>query len=98
MYNLRYISAFEYIAIAASMNYEPAQTEITKIYVHGGDLKQYYESDFSHENACFKNGDTHPDKNSLAIAMNKLGDTLFDGKGITKKNEVVAVRCYKLAA
>lgn len=93
-----YISAFEYISLAASMGYDAAQTEIAKIYVHGGDLKGYYESAFSKEGACFASGDTVPDKETLAAAMNKLGDAMFDGRGMVKKNESAAARCYRTAA
>jgi len=30
--------------------------------------------------------------------MNKLGDAMYDGRGMVKKNEAGAVRCYKTAA
>lgn len=93
-----YIQAFELIAAAAAMGHEGAQTEISKIYVSGGDLKGYYESPFSREDASFANGDVHPDKQTLAAAMNKLGDALFDGKAMVKKNEGFAARCYKISA
>jgi len=93
-----YIRAFEYIALAASTGYEPAQTEISKIYAFGGDLKGYYDSPFSREDALFDNGELYPDKNTLAAAMNKLGDAMFDGKGMVSKNESAAAKCYKTAA
>lgn len=93
-----YIRAFEHIALAASTGYEPAQTEISKIYAFGGDLKGYYESSFSSEDAVFENGELYPDKTTLAGAMNKLGDAMFDGNGMVSKNESAAAKCYKTAA
>ena len=93
-----YIQSFEHIALAASMGHKGAQREITKIFVFGGDLKGYYESPFSRENAKFSNGERNPDNETLASAMNKLGDALFDGKGMVKKNETAAAKCYKKAA
>jgi TPR repeat protein len=93
-----YMQAFEHIALAASLGYEPAETEISKIYIFGGDLKAYYESPFSESGAEFENGDTTPDNETLGAAMNKLGDALFEGNGMTRKNEAAAARCYKIAA
>ena len=93
-----YIQAFECIALAASMGHKGAETEISKIFVSGGDLKAYYESPFSREDAAFSNGNTEPDTETLSAAMNKLGDALFDGKGMVSKNQTAAVRCYKTAA
>lgn len=93
-----YIKAFEYIASAASLGHEDAQLEITRIYVHGGDLKSYYESAFTLEDGVFENGETTPSKDLLGNAMNKLGDAYFDGKALVEKNKVAATRCYKIAA
>lgn len=93
-----YIQSFECISLAASMGHKGAQTEITKIFISGGDLKAYYESPFSREDAAFANGNTEPDTESLSSAMNKLGDAFFDGKGMVSKNQAAAVRCYKTAA
>ena len=93
-----YVEAFEHIALAASLGYEPAQTEISKIYVFGGDLKAYYEDSFSNSGAEFEDGELTPDKNILGEAMNKLGNALFDGTGMSRKNETAAARCYKIAA
>ncbi len=92
------IKAFESLALAASMGHEKAQTEISKIFVSGGDLKEYYESPFSREKALFPDGNASPDDNTLSDAMNKLGDAFFDGKALLKKNQPAAVRCYKIAA
>ncbi len=93
-----YISAIEHVSLAASLGHEGAQAEISKIYVHGGDLKSYYESPFSREDALFENGEEAPSKDVLGAAMNKLGDSMYDGKGMVKKNEAAAARCYKIAA
>ena len=93
-----YISAYEYIAAAASMGHEGAQTEISKIYVFGGDLKAYYDSHFSREDATFADGDPDPDRETLAAALNRLGDAFFEGKAMLKKNESAAARCYKTSA
>ncbi len=87
-----YLGAFENIAFAASMGHDGAQLEISKIFVHGGDLKSYYETDFG------ENGEDAPSKEIFGSAMNKLGDAYFDGKALVKKNEVAAARCYKIAA
>ena len=93
-----YISSVEHIALAASLGHEDAQTEMSKIYVHGGDLKSYFESPFSRKDALFEDGEATPDKTTLGAAMNKLGDALYDGKSMVKKNETAAARCYKIAA
>ena len=93
-----YISAVEHIALAASLGHEDAQTEISKIYVHGGDLKSYFESPFSRDDALFENGDATPTKEILGAAMNKLGDAMYDGKSMINKNDASAARCYKIAA
>ena len=93
-----YIKAFEYVASAASAGHEGAQTEIAKIFVHGGDLKGYYESPFSLENAVSDNGESTITKETLGDAMNKLGDAYFDGKALVDKDKSAAVRCYKIAA
>ena len=92
------IRAFEYIAISAAMGYAPARREITKIHISGGDLKTYYDSPFSAENALFDGGHKDPSGKDLAIAMYKLGDAFFDGKGLLKKNEEASARCYKFSA
>ena len=87
-----YMSAFENIAFAASFGHTEAQKEIAGIYLHGGDLKSYYEASVED-----KGGDASLNE-VLAVAMNKLGDAYFDGKTLVKKNEVAAARCYKIAA
>lgn len=92
------IRAFEYIAISAAMGYAPARREITKIHISGGDLKTYYDSPFSDENALFDGGYKDPSGKDLAIAMYKLGDAFFDGKGLLKKNEEASALCYKFSA
>lgn len=92
------IRAFEYIAISAAMGYDPARREITKIHISGGDLKTYYDSPFSSESALFDGGHKNPSGKDLAIAMYKLGDAFFDGKGLLKKNEEASARCYKFSA
>jgi TPR repeat protein len=93
-----YVKGFEHLAQAASLDYAPAQTEVAKIYVHGGDLKNYYESPFSKPDAPFEDGSSTPDKATLSNAMNKLGDAMFDGSGIARKNPAAAARCYKISA
>ena len=93
-----YIQAFEYVAAAASMGHDDAQLEISRIYVHGGDLKNYYESAANMSDAAFENNDTLPSKEILGNAMNKLGDAYFDGKSLVEKNKSAATRCYKIAA
>jgi TPR repeat protein len=92
------IRAFEYIATSAAMGYAPARREITKIHLSGGDLKTYYESTFSKEDALFDGGHTEPTGKELAIAMYKLGNAFFDGKGLLKKNEEASANCYKFSA
>ena len=87
-----YISAFENIAFAASLGHAGAQKEISGIYLHGGDLKSYYES------ALAERKDDAAVSKAVAVAMNKLGDAYFDGKTLVKKNEAAAARCYKIAA
>ncbi len=93
-----YTRAFEYVALAASMGYTQAQNEITKIYISGGDLTSYYESPMFAPDSFMKGGELQPDKTKLGNAMNKLGDTFFDGKLSLKKNEGAAARCYRFAA
>ncbi len=93
-----YAQAFEYVSLSASMGYTPAQYEITRIYACGGDLAEYYESPFFVPDAKFEGGETPQTKNTLGDAMNKLGDTFFDGKSFLKKNEAAAARCYRYAA
>ena len=93
-----YVRSFEYIAMSASMGYGGAQNEIARIYASGGDLAEYYNSPFFVPDAKFEGGDTLIGKEPLADAMNKLGDTFFDGKGSLKKNDAAAARCYRYAA
>ena len=93
-----YIQSFEYIALAASMGYGGAQNEVARIYASGGDLAEYYNSPFFVPDAKFEGSDTMIGKDPLSDAMNKLGDTFFDGKGSLKKNEEAAARCYRYAA
>lgn len=93
-----YIEAFEFIALAATTGHKNAEIEISKIYVSGGDLKAYYESPFSREDATFADGSAFPDNTTLASAMNKLGNAFFDGKGMVRKNHSAAARCFKIAA
>lgn len=88
-----YINAFEYIAMAASLSHEKSQIEVTRFHMHGGDLKHYYESDTFKENRKYD-----PDKDKMGAAMNRLGDSYFDGKTLVNKNITAAVRCYKIAA
>ena len=87
-----YMKAFENIAFAASLGHQGAQTEIARIYLHGGDLKAYYESPVSDRSA------EAITKEILGGAINKLGDAYFDGKALVQKNETTAARCYKIAA
>ena len=94
-----YTKAFEYVSLSASMGYSLAQAEIARIYVSGGDLTEYYEGrSFAPDESYSEFGETPPDKNALGEAMNKLGDTFFDGKQTIKKNENAAARCYRYAA
>ncbi len=93
-----YTEAFGYIALSASMGYTQAQTEIARIYALGGDLTQYFEDPQALSDRSGEAGDMPPDKNVLSEAMNKLGDTFFDGKHSLKKNEVAAARCYRFAS
>ncbi len=93
-----YTEAFEYISLSASMGYTPAQIEITKLYSVGGDLTDYFESPFFAPDSFLEGGDLPPEKHRLAEAMNKLGDTFFDGKNTLRKNEAAAARCYRSAA
>ncbi len=88
-----YINAFEYIAMAASLSHEDAQIEVTRFHMHGGDLKHYYEGETFKTNRKYS-----PDKDKLGTAMNRLGDSYFDGKTLVNKNITAAVRCYKIAA
>jgi TPR repeat protein len=93
-----YIRSFEYIALSASMGYGGAQNEIARIYASGGDLAEYYNSPFFVPDARFEGTDTLIGKAPLADAMNKLGDTFFDGKSSLRKNDEAAARCYRYAA
>lgn len=87
------LEAFELIAAAASHNHEEARIEVTRFHMHGGDLKHYYESPVFREN-----GEYDPDKDSVGVAMNRLGDSYFDGKTLVNKNRDFAVRCYRIGA
>ena len=87
-----YMRAFENIAFAASLGHQEAQNEIARIYLHGGDLKSYYDTPVSDRS------EKAVTKEILGGAINKLGDSYFDGKAMVKKNEVTAARCYKIAA
>ena len=87
-----YMRAFENIAFAASLGHQGAQNEIARIYLHGGDLKGYYDSPVS------SRSEEALTKEILGGAINKLGDSYFDGKALVKKNEATAARCYKIAA
>ncbi len=93
-----YTEAFEYIALSAAMGYTNAQTEITKIYAGGGDLADYFEGPSFAPDTLLDGGDNPPDKQTLGEAMNKLGDTFFDGKNTLQKNETAAARCYRAGA
>jgi TPR repeat protein len=94
-----YIKAFEYIAIAAAMGYDPARVEIAKIHKSGGDLKEYYEGvGASVVNTAGEGVDFNVNAAEIALAMDKLGDAFFDGKNLLKKNDTYAARCYKFAA
>ena len=93
-----YARSFEHIAMSASMGYGGAQNEVARIYASGGDLAEYYNSPFFVPDARFEGGDTLIGKEPLADAMNKLGDTFYDGKGFLKKNDAAAARCYRYAA
>ena len=87
-----YVRAFENIAFAASLGHKEAQTEVARIYLHGGDLKSYYDTPVSNRS------EKAVTKEILGGAINKLGDSYFDGKALVKKNEATAARCYKIAA
>ena len=92
-----YTEAFEYISLSASMGYTQAQTEVAKIYACGGDLTQYFEDPLASDSSA-DGEDVSQNRKILGEAMNKLGDTFFDGKSSLKKNEVAAARCYRYAA
>ncbi len=84
-----YTRAFEYIAGAAATGSTEAQAEISRIYASGGDLQVYFKSE------------RHADEQSVAAvgdAMNKLGDTWYEGKPLLAKNDRAAVKCYRIAA
>ena len=80
------------------MGYTPAQYEVARIYQVGGDLIEYYNSPFFVPDAKFEGGETPQTKKMLADALNKLGDTFYDGKNSLRKNESAAARCYRFAA
>jgi len=92
-----YVQAFEHISLAASMGYTPAHNEIAKIHSSGGDLPSYFEGPLFTPDGQVDSNDDIDDKNVLAEAMCKLGDTFFEGKNL-KKNEAAAARCYRFAA
>ena len=93
-----YIEAFENISLAAAAGHRAAQDEIARIYLYGGDLKNYYEDDPARDLTYIEDDQGSVDKSALANALNKLGDAFFDGKGLVKKNESAAAKCYKTAA
>ena len=93
-----YMKAFEHIALAASMGHADAQIEISKMYLHGGELKGYYESALFLADGDMVGDVSASDKESIGNAMNKLGDAYYDGKSSVAKNHTSAVRCYKIAA
>ncbi len=84
-----YTKAFEYIAGAAATGSQAAQAEIAKIYASGGDLQAYFRAD--------KQAD-EPSLSEIGGAMNKLGDTWYEGKPLLQKNDRAAVKCYRIAA
>lgn len=92
-----YITAYEHTAYAASCGHEEAQMEIARIYLHQGDLKSYYEGLIS-GNSSVSGEEESPGKTTVAIAMNKLGDSYYDGKASLGKNKAAATRCYKASA
>jgi len=92
-----YVEAFEHISLAASMGYPPAHNEIAKIHSSGGDLHSYFEGPFFVPDSYVETSDSLYSKPVLGEAMNKLGDTFFEGKNI-QKNEAAAARCYRFAA
>ncbi len=84
-----YTRAFEYIAGAAATGSAEAQQEIAKIYASGGDLQSYFKSE--------KQAD-QPTSAEIGDAMNKLGDTWYEGKPLLQKNDRAAIKCYRIAA
>lgn len=92
-----YITAYEHIAYAASCGHEDAETEIARIYVHQGDLKNYYEGMLVGDSS-YTDNDAASDKATIATAMKKLGDSYYDGKASLSKNKTAAARCYKISA
>lgn len=84
-----YTRAFEYIAGAAATGSAEAQAEVSRIYASGGDLQAYFNSD--------KQTD-EPTPAAIGDAMNKLGDTWYEGKPLLAKNDRAAVKCYRIAA
>ncbi len=87
------LDAFDLIAAAAALNHEEARIEVTRFHMHGGDLVHYYGS------PVFKGNEEYdPDKDSIGIAMNRLGDSYFDGKTLVNKNPAFAVKCYRIGA
>jgi hypothetical protein len=93
-----YVGAFENVALAASLGHKKAQLEISGIYLCGGDLKVYYEGSLALTADAENIEDSSDSPETLGNAMNKLGDTYFDGKALLQKNEVAAARCYRIAA
>ncbi|MBE6547439.1 MAG: SEL1-like repeat protein [Ruminococcaceae bacterium] len=86
----QFARAFEYIAGAAVTGSEKAQREIAKIYEAGGDLNLYFKGT--------RDKDIQLGAAAVAGAMNRLGDTWFDGKPLLSKNDRAAFKCYKIAA
>ncbi len=84
-----YTRAFEYIAGAAATGSTEAQAEIAKIYASGGDLQAYFKAERQAD---------QPTPAAIGDAMNKLGDTWYEGKPLLSKNDRAAVKCYRIAA
>ncbi len=84
-----YTRAFEYLAGAAATGSGKAQAEIAKIYASGGDLHTYFHAVGEHG---------APTQVSIADAMNKLGDTWYEGKPLLSKNDRAAIKCYRISA
>ncbi len=84
-----YTRAFEYIAGAAATGSTDAQAEIARIYASGGDLQAYFKAETQ---------EGQPTSAEVGDAMNKLGDTWYDGKPLLAKNDRAAVKCYRIAA
>lgn len=84
-----YTRAFEYIAGAAATGSIEAQAEISRIYASGGDLQAYFKLERQTD---------EPTPVAIGDAMNKLGDTWYEGKPLLTKNDRAAVKCYRISA